>query len=46
MKENSNIFKARPAEAVNDHKGVDLYIKLMSEHIKTKYYKNPLKAVR
>ena len=40
MKENSNIFKSRPTEAVNDRKGVDLYVKLMSEQLKTEYSKN------
>ena len=33
--ENPNIFKARPTEAVNYHKGVYLYIRVMSEHLKT-----------
>ena len=34
MEENSNIFKVRPTEAVNDHKGVDLYTTLMSKYHK------------
>ena len=38
MKTNSNIFKAnressayRPTDAVNNHKGIDLYIKLLDD---------------
>ena len=45
MNGNSDIFKARPTEAVNDYKGIDLYIKLMSEHLKTKYCKNHLPSL-
>ena len=51
LKENSNIFKAGQTEAVNDHKGSDLYIKSMSEQLKIEYCKNhqprvSLKTVR